>query len=254
MNKLVSKNPIQRFKQGNQIQYYEIGGTARKVIRGWKEALFPWTMKKPKPQQKKETPQQTKQKNDRAANRDDGGYFINPRIADNSSVMWLLRNGYRQIDGVWMSPEEQKEYYKRKRNSNNQQSQNPSTTTQQSNPQQSETSNVTNNTTTNAPSGNSFSSAFNAARNSGQREFIWNGRKFNTQKKGEEGFIWSNGRWINPNIKFVAPSPTDMTTQEAEELNRKAKPIGNWERASFAKNGGTLKSHKNVIQRFRERK
>ena len=37
-----------------------------------------------------------------------------------------------------------------------------------------------------------------------------------------------------------------------EELDRKAKPI--WEGATFAKNGGTLKSHKSVIQRFRERK
>lgn len=79
--------------------------------------------------------------------------------------------------------------------------------------------------TNNISSDNSFGNAFNTARNSGQKEFIWNGRRFNTQKKGEEGFIWSNGKWINPNIKFVAPTPTDMTTQEAEELNRRAKPI-----------------------------
>lgn len=74
-------------------------------------------------------------------------------------------------------------------------------------------------------SGISFKQAFNQARNSGLKEFSWGGKRFNTQKKGEEGFIWSNGKWINPNIKFVAPLPTDMTPEEANELNKKAKPI-----------------------------
>lgn len=86
----------------------------------------------------------------------------------------------------------------------------------------------------------SFKNAFNQARNSGQKEFTWGGRRFNTMTAAEKktgATLFQNGKWINPNIKFVVPTPTDMTTQEAEELNRKAKPIGNWEGASFAKQG-----------------
>lgn len=114
------------------------------------------------------------------------------------------------------------------------------------------TSNKTKNVTTSPQI--SFKDAFNQARNSGKKEFSWGGKRFNTQKKGEEGFMWSNGRWINPNLKFVAPapSPTGMTTEEANELNRKAKPINNWEGATFAKNGVKLTS-KNPIERFKNR-
>ena len=263
-SKLVSKNSVQRFKQGRKIQYYEIGGTARKVIRGWKEALFPWTIKKqPKPQQKKKTPQQTKQKNDRA-NNVPSGYFWSPRKdykdrktdPDNTSyndiMRNLLRNGYRIIDGELMSPEEQKEYYKRKRNPNNQQSQNPSTTTQQSNPQQSETSNVTNDATTNVSSDNSFNSAFNAARNSGQKEFIWNGGRYNTQIASEKGYIWSNQykKWINPKTQFTVPSITEPTQEELDELDRRAIPRSDWQGASFAKKGSKL-IFRNSIKEFK---
>jgi len=59
-------------------------------------------------------------------------------------------------------------------------------------------------------------------------------------------------RKAKPIINFTVPSPADMTSEEIGKLNSKAKPI--WEGALLAKNGGTLKSHKSVIQRFRERK
>lgn len=101
----------------------------------------------------------------------------------------------------------------------------------------------------------SFKDAFNNARNSGLKEFTWGGKRFNTMTASEKdagATLFQNGRWINPNIKFVAPLPTEPTKEEMNELNRKAKPISTWEGASFAKNGGTLKSHKSVIQRFRE--
>lgn len=102
--------------------------------------------------------------------------------------------------------------------------------------------------------GISFKQAFNNARNSGLKEFTWNGKRFNTKNKGEENYIFSNGKWINPNIKFTVSSITEPTQEEIDELNRKAKPIDTWKEASLAKNGGTLKSHKSIIQRFRERK
>ena len=116
------------------------------------------------------------------------------------------------------------------------------TTIKNNNPQQDKTSNIT------------FKQAFNNARNSGLKEFTWGGKRFNTKNKGEENYIFSNGKWINPNIKFTVSSVVEPTKEEMDELNRKAKPIGTWEGASLAKNGGTLKSHKSVIQRFRERK
>ena len=110
----------------------------------------------------------------------------------------------------------------------------------------------------------SFKQAFNNARNSGLKEFTWGGKRFNTRNKGEENYIFSNGKWINPNIKFTVspitestqeemkeldrkakpiinfavPAPTDMTSEEIDKLNSKAKPI--WEGATFAKKGGNL--------------
>lgn len=45
----------------------------------------------------------------------------------------------------------------------------------------------------------SFKTAFNNARNSGLQEFTWNGKRFNTKKTGEENYIWQNGNWVNPN-------------------------------------------------------
>lgn len=45
----------------------------------------------------------------------------------------------------------------------------------------------------------SFKTAFNNARNSGLQEFTWNGKRFNTKKAGEENYIWQNGNWVNPN-------------------------------------------------------
>lgn len=43
-----------------------------------------------------------------------------------------------------------------------------------------------------------FKTAFNNARNAGQETFSWNGKTFNTKNKGEENYVFQNGKWIAP--------------------------------------------------------
>ena len=53
----------------------------------------------------------------------------------------------------------------------------------------------------------SFKTAFNNARNAGQETFNWRGQSYNTRNKGEENYVFQNGKWVNPisNITFQAP-------------------------------------------------
>lgn len=53
----------------------------------------------------------------------------------------------------------------------------------------------------------SFKTAFNNARNAGQEAFNWRGQSYTTRDKGEENYVFQNGKWINPisNITFQAP-------------------------------------------------
>ena len=53
----------------------------------------------------------------------------------------------------------------------------------------------------------SFKTAFNNARNVGQETFNWRGQSYNTRDKGEENYVFQNGKWVNPisNITFQAP-------------------------------------------------
>ena len=53
----------------------------------------------------------------------------------------------------------------------------------------------------------SFKTAFNNARNAGQETFNWRGQTYNTRNKGEENYVFQNGKWVNPtsNITFQAP-------------------------------------------------
>ena len=59
----------------------------------------------------------------------------------------------------------------------------------------------------------SFKSAFDKARQSGLQEFVWNGGRYNTQNKGEENFIFQNGKW-------VAPQPAVETPVVPQTYNR----------------------------------
>lgn len=53
----------------------------------------------------------------------------------------------------------------------------------------------------------SFKTAFNNARNAGQETFNWKGQSYSTRDKGEENYVFQNGKWVNPisNITFQAP-------------------------------------------------
>ena len=75
----------------------------------------------------------------------------------------------------------------------------------------------------------SFKTAFNNARNAGQETFNWKGQSYNTRDKGEENYVFQNGKWVNPisNITFQAPElqsehieifPTTPIDQEVANL------------------------------------
>lgn len=62
----------------------------------------------------------------------------------------------------------------------------------------------------NRSNGLSFKTAFNNARNAGQETFNWRGQTYNTRNKGEENYVFQNGKWVNPtsNITFQVPQDT----------------------------------------------
>lgn len=61
----------------------------------------------------------------------------------------------------------------------------------------------------NRTTGTSFKSAFDTARNAGQQFFTWNNRKFTTQNKGEENYLFQNGKWVDPNSVITFTPPTE---------------------------------------------
>lgn len=74
----------------------------------------------------------------------------------------------------------------------------------------------------------SFKQAFNQARNSGLQEFIWNGKRFNTKKKGEENFVFQGRKWVAPQIDTTpittpiintTPSLDTPLNQQVSQLN-----------------------------------
>ena len=223
--KLVSKNSVQKFKQGRKIVKAEVG-LKSKIIKKGQNAIRGVINTITNP-----------------------GFWFNT----NGSYNWQYRNinpliytqnkidqGLNSLNHLVQSKITNPENY-------------PTVQQQKASP-----------TTSTNKDGISFKNAFNQARNSGLKEFTWNGKRFNTKNKGEENYIFSNGKWINPNIKFTVPSiteptqeemkeldrkakpiinftvpaPTDMTSEEIDKLNSKAKPI--WEGATFAKKGGNL--------------
>ena len=60
--------------------------------------------------------------------------------------------------------------------------------------------------------GTSFRDAFNAARNSGQQFFTWNNEKFTTQNKGEENYTFQNGKWVDPKSMITFELPENAMT------------------------------------------
>lgn len=235
MNKLISKNPVQRFKQGKKIIKADKGSTITQNTATRQQAIAQGRFNRNYPYSRS-TSGYTKDSPRFPAIIQDArfGDYIND-WGDHVSglVLDLYSNnlGYQPPKISVPRPKKISVPYISSNRQTQQSDRQIKSSTDKTVPRRSQ-----NNRKSSSPQ-LSFKDAFTRARNSGLKEFSWGGRRFNTQKKGEEGFMWSNGRWINPNIKFVVPSPTDMTPEEAEELNRKARPIDNWEGASFAKQG-----------------
>lgn len=63
-----------------------------------------------------------------------------------------------------------------------------------------------------------FKTAFNNARNSGLQEFTWRGQKYNTKKAGEENYVWQNGNWVSPNQSALTFKPIDNLSLELPKV------------------------------------
>ena len=254
MNKLVSKNSVQRFKQGKKIIKADKGSTIatrqQAAAQGRFNRNYPYSRSSSRYEET--SPQFPAIIQDaRFGNYKDDWGEVSGLVLD------LYNNNLE-----YQSPKVSVPYIpsNRQTQQNNTQTEVSNRSSTQQNNRQIEVSNnsSTNKTVSRKSQSNqksnspqlSFKDAFNRARNSGLKEFSWGGRRFNTQKKGEEGFIWSNGRWINPNIKFVVSPITNPTQEELDELDRNAKLRTDWQGSTFAKKGSKL-IFRNPIKEFK---
>lgn len=182
MNKLVTKNPVQRFKNGKKIIKAQ-GGTNR-IILGY------------------ESP---KKDNDFSLVTSARYLGYNPP-GFNGNMMYNLPNldsTNTQIDNKSQTASENNLQTELKQ-------ENPQVLQEKSNSQK-----------TNR--GISFKQAFNKARKSGLQEFTCGGKRFNTKNKGEENYIFQNGKWIAPPIQKITLSLPKLTispiNQEVTDLN-----------------------------------
>lgn len=191
MNKLISRNPIQRFKEGRKIVKAQDGTYLGQPV--YKRDFLGTSYYL---------------KNERG-NIVPGINILRSQL-DNKKI-YSTGNAkgivYQGADGKLY--QNGKEVYKRTTSSKSEQTKPNSKKNTANTVKNNSTQNKSGNgsTTDNKPVNNkditggstSFKTAFNNARNSGLQEFIWNGKRFNTKKAGEENYIWQNGNWVNPN-------------------------------------------------------
>lgn len=187
MNKLVSKNPIQRFKLGQKIEKLQDGGWAGYYTVGNWPKSGNYSTKTITKQAAIQTPQ-------------DGTYYektIGGKVVERGR--W--KNGKQipiketTINGGQL-PIEVIVTGQRK-----------TPTTQEVSKEVINVSPKSSTPKTRNATPISFKTAFNNARNAGQETFNWRGQTYNTRDKGEENYIFQNGKWVNPtnNITFQAP-------------------------------------------------
>lgn len=226
MTKLVSKNPVQRFKEGRKIVKAKNGylttaptnETIGNYIREKNRSLFGsgwrwYDTRNPRGRDHVALDKEVEV----------DGWILKP---NGSKVAVAARNNPQQKKS--QQPTTEKQANKQTTVESN--SQNASSTIQNNN-----TQNKPNNggSTSNKPlnsnkpvnnnkgtaSGNiSFKTTFNNARNSGLQEFTWNGKRFNTKKAGEENYIWQNGNWVSPNQSALAFKPIDNLSLELPKV------------------------------------
>lgn len=168
MNKLVSKNPIQRFKLGNKVEKLYGGGWAGYYTVGNWPKSGNYSSKVVKKQPVKEVTI-------------DGGQLPGVTVVEKRPTQSTTING-GQLPEVVVTGQ-------RKTSTASKKTAIPRTV---------KTVNV---------NPISFKTAFNNARNAGQETFNWRGQTYNTRNKGEENYVFQNGKWVNPtnNITFQAP-------------------------------------------------
>lgn len=93
----------------------------------------------------------------------------------------------------------------------------------------------------------SFSQAFRQARNSGLKEFTWNGNRYTTETAEEKRARLQQNN-IRNKVSFQVPVTTETTQQDWDRLKKAREKV--WAGATFAKQGGSLVS-RNPIKRFK---
>lgn len=186
MSKLVSKNPVQRFKLGSKIEKLQRGGWAGYYTVGNWPKSGNYSTKTTTKQTTIQTPQ-------------DGTYYektIGGKVVERGR--W--KNGKQipiketTINGGQLPEVVITEQRK-------------TPTTQEVSKEVVNVSPKSSTSKTRRTTPISFKTAFNNARSAGQETFNWRGRSYNTRDKGEENYVFQNGKWINPisNITFQAP-------------------------------------------------
>lgn len=223
MNKLVSKNPIQRFKLGNRIikaaggikTFAPVNETIGRYVREKNRSLFGsgwrwYDTQAPVGRDHVALDQEVEQ----------NGWILKP---DGSKIKASLRNRqYQAVPSttpktIQTNTEIQQTTSTAKTNNEkiptSQKTKEKTISISTKNPIQRKTSTASKKTAIpkTAKTANvnpiSFKTAFNNARNAGQETFNWRGQSYNTRDKGEENYVFQNGKWINPisNITFQAP-------------------------------------------------
>lgn len=194
MKNLVSRNPVQRFKQGRKIEKFQGGGTATsysafgQYMPSLTNIVNTSTTKK-----RQQSSQTSTSKVNGSTSKFSGNEFV-PQYEKDKTHNWLeeMRNKY-------VRPFQNKIV-----------------------PQQSQTQTPTTVTSSNNKKGNSFKSAFDQARNSGLQEFTWNGKRFNTMKAGETKEQWLAGlkpqTTTSPTITFEKPTSVLYTPKPIDNI------------------------------------
>ena len=227
MNKLVSRNPVQRFKQGQKIVKAENGWLTSLKALGYATGLY------------------------------------TPETVNGITKVPQLGGGYEYFEGGkrgrWVTDESRirKAFGSRNRDAQEEFATKyltdvTDTTDDNGNLIKKhapiEDANKNRSAKLKKSGGQSFQQAFNAARNAGLKEFTWNGGRFNTMTAAEKNAgatTFQNGRWVAP-VDINLPNFEEVTHQNSQNV-----PIANHKDPNFLRDaidGGNTTPQSTVIQ------
>lgn len=200
MNKLVSRSPVQRFKQGKKIVKAEEGAVARwqRRIKHPIDAYNNLDKRVPNP-----------------------FVWMDNQLKKIGNSL-IVENYTPENGGTINNKIRQSKQNKQKNNSNisntNYSNQYAGSSIRNYSQQPKKTTNVINKTSPvkTSVSNNSFKLAFDTARNSGEQEFTWNDRKFNTMKKGETKEQWLSN--LRPSSSPELPTSEQLIQQVPQNV------------------------------------